>query len=560
MRDQFSIELFDSKNGVKTIKVNNYFLHSKYNPLLEAKQFAQKNYQPGCIQIIFGYGKGYIVDEIRKLANSNEKILVIDPIFEGEISCGGFELIAYENSHDTLYKQLVNSIKITDNINLIVSPNYDKIIPNEYKGFLKALNEKLHIDQVTINTFKGFQFIWHRNYINNIKSAIKDYSVKNLHNKYTCPIVIASGGPSLNKQLRLLKEIKNNIILIAAGSTINSLLMAEIEPDYVVSIDGSIQNYGHFKELTLNKSKLIYSMTNHPNIREIFSDEAYFFLNASESYLKNHLNSIVKKEVVTHSGGGSVANFAFSIALHMTTGPIAFIGQDLAYTDNKTHADNNKYLNIVDEGFKSRKNLIEATGYYGTPVLTDYPFLMMKQAFEKIKNKLAPDRKIYNCTEGGLLIEQFSNLSFERFCEKYAIKTVDNVKETEFIEENAADREQAIKKLQNENSLYNRLIKLLKENINYLSKNIFEDKFSQEILKKLEKNDKMVDKLIKQTSLTVAIQYINIEVLKYFQVKKGETSKEAYKRVYTQSDTLYKSMLKAVEEAEENINELLKSI
>ncbi|WP_036214736.1 hypothetical protein, partial [Lysinibacillus sphaericus] len=118
----------------------------------------------------------------------------------------------------------------------------------------------------------------------------------------------------------------------------------------------------------------------------------------------------------------------------------------------------------------------------------------------------------------------------------------------------------AIKKLQNENSLYNRLIKLLKENINYLSKNIFEDKFSQEILKKLEKNDKMVDKLIKQTSLTVAIQYINIEVLKYFQVKKGETSKEAYKRVYTQSDTLYKSMLKAVEEAEENINELLKSI
>ncbi|WP_068986498.1 motility associated factor glycosyltransferase family protein [Lysinibacillus xylanilyticus] len=560
MQDQFNIELFDSKNGVKTIKVNNYFLHSKYNPLLEAKQFAQKNYKPGCIQIVFGYGKGYIVDEIRKLAISNEKILVIDPIFEGDISCEGFELIAYENNQDILYKQLVNSIKVTDNINLIVSPNYDKIIPNEYKAFLKALNEKLHFDQVTINTFRGFQSVWHRNYINNIKSAIKDYSLKNLYNKYTCPIVIASGGPSLNKQLRLLKEIKNNIILIAAGSTINSLLMAEIEPDYVVSIDGSIENYGHFKELNLNKSKLIYSMTNHPNIRDVFSDDAYFFLNESDSYLKDHLKSIVKKEVVTHSGGGSVANFAFSIALHMTTGPIAFIGQDLAYTDNKTHADNNKYLNVVDEEFKSSRNLIEATGYYGIPVLTDYPFLMMKQAFEKIKSKFALDRQIYNCTEGGVLIEQFTNMPFEKFSEKYATKIVDSVRENDFIEKNVGHREQAIQKLQNEYSLYIRLVKLLKENLAYLSKNKFEDKFSQEILRKLEKNDRAVEKLTKQTSLTVAIQYINIEVLKYFQVKKGETPKEAYKRVYTQSETLYKSLLEAVEGAAKDINELLKNI
>lgn len=40
----------------------------------------------------------------------------------------------------------------------------------------------------------------------NLYYVHKDQSLKELYNKYDCPVILASGGPSLTKQLPLLKN------------------------------------------------------------------------------------------------------------------------------------------------------------------------------------------------------------------------------------------------------------------------------------------------------------------------------------------------------------------
>ena len=139
------------------------------------------------------------------------------------------------------------------------------------------------------------------------------------------------------------------MLLIVSGSTVNTLLKENIEPDYVVSIDSQEVNYNHFKDLKLKHAKLIYSMFNHYKIRESFYNDAFYFVQKNEKALASHLNNIVHTKVEGIYGGESVANYAFTIANYISSGPIALIGQDLAYTDTKSHAENNKHFKMITE-------------------------------------------------------------------------------------------------------------------------------------------------------------------------------------------------------------------
>lgn len=239
------------------------------------------------------------------------------------------------------------------------------------------------------------------------------------------PIVIASGGPSLAKQLQLLKETRESVLLIAAGSTINSLLKQNIYPDYVVSIDGTEINREHYSQLKLAKTKLVYCFTNHHEIRNEFSGSGYLFLLESEKQLnriiKNELNMSVEFPIL--KGGGTVAHFSLSFARYISDGPIALIGQDLAFTNNKSHEENNKgYKEINLEKLPENYSFVE--DYYGGKVLTNSLFLGMKQDFEKLVELLPNPKSIYNCTEGGVLISDMCNIPFKTYLEKFSSNTL----------------------------------------------------------------------------------------------------------------------------------------
>lgn len=554
-----SKEIIKTKVGIDTLKLNGYLMHSKYDPIKESERIVNENYKPNYVHILYGYGLGYIVEQFKKRMTNEDKLIVVEPFLDVEVDNKGILLINKVNSSSEIKGLLFNNISVTDKITLICSPNYDKVFTEEYKEFLNSLKDYLYIAKINENTIKISSDNWQKNYISNLKFAINDYSVKKLENIYDCPVVVASGGPSLTKQLPVLKKFRNHVIIVASGSTINSLVSAGIEPDYVVSVDGAKINFEHYKNLKTSNTSLIYLMSNYHEIRNVFHTECYFTLGHSEKNLKEHLSGVVNEEVVLFRGGPSCAHYAFDFAQYITSGPITLIGQDLAFTDNKTHADNNVLGKKIDDKKSASLNYIEVDGYHGGKVLTNYSFLSMKENFESLIYQNSNKVRLFNSTEGGAKIYGIRQISFIDFCEHYCKKNVEK-KLIEKVDRKKISKDELIQKLQLEIETYSNMILYLTDNKTIVLNNKSKTLFSNSKLKKMDKNDKKFEEAVYTTALRMSLDPINLEVLKNFKPKLNETPVEQYNRVKEQNLFFYTRMIQAIENISFYTKELIKNL
>ncbi|AJK89324.1 MULTISPECIES: motility associated factor glycosyltransferase family protein [Lysinibacillus] len=533
------VNIEESRVKLPTIKYRGVYLHSKYNPQKEAVGFIEKKYKPANIQILIGYGLGYIYNELDNKKTSQEKIIVIDPL----ISILGKsddlkDLILLDEIDEISIRKFFNEhISVIDNLNIIISINYDKVLNEDLKLILSILEEKVKSNDIVENTLQFFSSQWHENYIKNLKFAAKDNPIAQFKKSFTCPIIVASGGPSLTKQIPLLKKYRNRFILIAAGTTINSLLINDLKPDFAVSVDGGDINYKHFEKLHIEDFPLIYCPTIHYGIREKFK-EGYYFLPLIESKLMNHYKRFSKKQVDIIMDGSSVANNAYNLALMMTTGPVALIGQDLAYTNGLTHADGNlNQKNIQD----NPRRLIEREGYFGDTVLTDNVFLQMRDVFEAILQSFGAHKRSYNCTEGGLKINLFNQIPFADFLDEYAkISVPPPIKNTRSM---PIYTQELKKELSNDIYHIKELIKLFEKAITLLENNHSKTEYEVHTINKLDKIDNKIQTLLKFTSLEFAFNLINLRLFKYFKIDESLDRKQKFKVSFEQNEYMYGEML-----------------
>lgn len=565
---EINIELLDSKKGMPILKVDGYYLHSKYDPETEANRIVDMAFKEGYIHILFGFGLGYVAKKLFERSNHESKVILIDPLYN---SIKGIEGINFPNNNfeiitTTNTVELINEISSEINnldieINVICSPNYDKLCAQEYKNILEIVNKVQNMNIVLKNTGNQFAYDWTQNFYHNLCHVCKGDNLAVLEKKYECPVIIVSGGPSLTKQLPILDSIKENCIILAAGSTINSLVNYGVEPHYVISIDGGRANYDHFKSLNTRNSKLIYAMISHHKIQDEFKNEKYAFISAGEYESAEKLTKDYKIVLPFINGGASVANFALSIAQYISTGPIALIGQDLAYTNNKSHAENNKfYKEISKEDIKNR-GMFEVEGYNGQKVLTDFAFFTMKSQFETLITFVEDGRKIYNCTEGGVKLVGYSEIPFQQFVNKY----IDKGKEITLNETKITnDCKDANELLKNNLSIDLKKLKLIQKHlldIKMLLKDVeFKKEFKKTHLNKMDKADELINHHLKEINLGFISDKITVEIMNNFKKKESKTVEEEFFRVFSQNKFFYGELLQGIEFVISTINNLLSKV
>ncbi|MEK3729913.1 MULTISPECIES: 6-hydroxymethylpterin diphosphokinase MptE-like protein [Lysinibacillus] len=546
--EDLDIIYLQTKNDKPNAKVNGYFLHSNYNPEAEADKYIDKNYKEGYLNILFGYGLGYIANAIAK-KYGNTDILVYDPLFSSLNIEGKDKIEGVFSDLQDFYMRSEDYIADFDRkVNILLSPNYDKIFDKEYKEFLDFIRHIQIEDIVNENTIRFFGDLWQENYIMNLYYVHKDQSLKELYNKYDCPVILASGGPSLTKQLPLLKKLKDKCLIISAGSTINSLLAAEITPDYVVTMDGGESNYLHFKNIKNNAFDLIYGLGNAWKIERDFKGNRYSFCFYGEDSIQKRIKEGLGKDLPMLSTGGTVAITALEIASKISTGPIAIIGQDLAYTNNKSHAENNNhYSELTDEFFK-KDMTFEVEGYYGEPVKTNHQFNSMRKSIEKLYIMLHKQHKIYNCTEGGVKINGIPQLDFATFCENYMYQT-NNISKLELkneIDNSVVNYKQFMSR---EIEVYLKIKKLLVEAIQLLKEEKNNTVFSASTLKKLDKIDSKLKEYYPLVIMERIIDPITMDVMRMTIDNKHLETVEKFKQIHKQNMYLYENILEATEKS-----------
>lgn len=232
--------------------------------------------------------------------------------------------------------------------------------------------------------------------------------------------IIISTGPSLAKQLPLLKEIQNHATLMCVDASFPILEKWGIKPDVVFSIERVIETAEFYKRVSPEFQKdVIFALSSlvHPLLPRAISEGTIQMSMRPFGYTR-----FMKMEEYGYLGiGMSAANMAYELSFHGKFKNIILIGQDLAYgEDGKSHSDGHILgtLKHRDDDF-----FVEAYGGERT-IRTSKVWHMFRNFFEQ-DISVANEQGVVtvNATEGGARIHGATELSFSDAVATYVDKT-----------------------------------------------------------------------------------------------------------------------------------------
>ncbi|HED8511589.1 TPA: motility associated factor glycosyltransferase family protein [Campylobacter upsaliensis] len=260
-----------------------------------------------------------------------------------------------------------------------------------------------------------------RQYVYNLDSMIKNPSLKELLAKRGAKFkscVIVSTGPSLSKQLPLLKEVQERVVIFAADSAYPILMQNDIVPDYVCMVERTDFTAEFFKHDFGNKDDkttfLLASLV-HPNAIEYLEKRGRNYI-----LIPKHLNFaqyVDLKAFALLSSAVSVAHMALALALELEFKELVFIGQDLAYDDvGHSHPKDYQHsANFESEAYEK----IKVVAYGGEDFVESHEiWIFFRQILEDLV-KYVVSAKIYNTTQGGARIEGMIEKPFSECCKDF---------------------------------------------------------------------------------------------------------------------------------------------
>jgi hypothetical protein len=580
-----SFEIIKAKDGNDTLVYmddrKRYFLHSSYYPDKEAKEWADAiQLDDESIIIVYGIGLGYHINYLVSRLLPNNKLILIEPsnnIFQFALNNGCYNRFKNrENIYSIVGEESEEKLNIIlqsyipwnnfENVAYKEFKQYPSVFKEYYEKFNKCLLETINLMRINRNTALYFAEQWQSNFIENLKFVFNSVPVRSFFDVFkNIPAVIVSAGPSLDKNIEQLKEAKDKCVIICVGTALKVLLKKNIEPDFVVSIDGGENNFKHFDGCKVN-SPLVYGLTLHPKILKEYGGPLIIAEIAS-TYTKL-LSDKLSLDFGKLSTGPSVANLSLDFTYMLGCNPIVFIGQDLAYSDHRTHASGTTYEKDRIKGNSDEKEYIYVDGNYKDKVLTDRVLLSFKTWFENYIYG-HQDRKYINATEGGAFIKGSKIMSFKNVIEQYmgrelniyliindVLKNGKIKLEQKQINSFRKEFKDTIKKLKRVKIDCIRGAKLSKKMYNEYQMAVNAD--VSHITSILDKIDKRLKN--SKDSFVYISSILNIvitKILKGFKPEKDETEKQKKLRIAMMSYTLYQGIYEAIEKSEDGLEKLL---
>ncbi|EAW7444843.1 motility associated factor glycosyltransferase family protein, partial [Campylobacter jejuni] len=252
-------------------------------------------------------------------------------------------------------------------------------------------------------------------------------------NKFDNAIVV-SAGPSLTKQLPLLKAYQDKAVVFCADGALSMLEKEGVVPDYVLNIDFEDLPLRFFKNKQNKLSLNILSCATHPSLVH-FLDNKSVILRDDPLYQSFNLNDFGYIDTGTH-----VSHFSYTLALALGFKNIIMIGQDLAFDEKgNSHSKGFSY----GEQFSGEKTVptLKTQAYGGKgEVLTHITWNDYRVKLEYLFACNDQKAKFYNATEGGARINFTEELSFKECCEKLLTKEKPKFELPKSLTKNRSDK------------------------------------------------------------------------------------------------------------------------
>ncbi len=447
------------------VKENNFynflykgkFLHNPLNPIGEASEiFDMAENSPVAIHLIYGIGLGYLFQVTS--AKSQGTVILYEP--DLNILRTAFTLVDFSSDI------LKNNVFITDNYNEACEYIYQKSNMKNTPLLLsttayRELNEDKFNDLVTylqqeVGRYSlDLKYTQERFYelilktLGNIPKMIKEIPVAEFKDFYKGKTaVVVSAGPTLDRNIKTIKQYRENIVLVAVGTAMKALSANNIKPDFLCIIEANDCSK-QIQGLDLKDVNFITEPYANPNLRKFEYQNTY--LHISKNLPTNEIwQDISGTSTAEYASKGTVSYTALNVARILGCSKIILVGQDLAYIEGQCYSKDSAYKDLVckynenlkkweitadnfenfcmslgnyeDEEVRKRvalerinalnNSLYYVKGINGDMIPTESVYAAFIQPLSEF-TEIYPDREYINTSLVGAQIDGFKNVSLE---------------------------------------------------------------------------------------------------------------------------------------------------
>lgn len=451
--DADNVKVLESPCGCKVMALKtgkDYYIqvNSAYDPVSEAKDIISSidfDINRSFI-IVYGLGLGYHLQEIVKRINEKTLVLVVeDDINILSAAMENRDLsneIKHENVwwiHDDNIERCRQSLSKALSFNMFNMLKIQLVtLPIVYHKYIKNIRYMLEFIDNYKNT-KLFSIgndvedtlIGLRNNLLNIDHLITNPSIAKIKEKFghmykNKPAIVVASGPSLNKNIHLLKDARGKALILSCDGSVKPLIKHGIMPDAMMSVERIYKTFEAFYKDEDIPEEIVLACP--PVVRnEIFEkikSKKLSMLKKGES-LNQWLNKLTGAGTVFC--GASVAHAAYGLARELGCNPIILVGQDLAYSkEGFSHGNGIAVNQKVD--FLNAKNIVYVKDYEGNDIPSTYVWKMFLNIFEEVISRDV-DVKCIDATEGGARISGTEIMSLREAIDKYCIEDVISLRE-----------------------------------------------------------------------------------------------------------------------------------
>ncbi len=479
-----TLKLIQNENGINFTKDEILLYQNPNQELLENLSLFQNEYAKYPVLFFYGFGNGMLYKGLCENKNHQHIVVFEDDLeilaltfhlFDFSEALKNEKLILFHTQTlntaqlSTLfsYEIIQKSVKI---FNLFIhSDFYQKFQSTQIQNTNTRLIEMIRFIVLNKGNDPHDSLVGIKHTLDNLPKMLNHGIFQEFLKERRAKVknaIIVSTGPSLIKQLPLLKKYANKATIFCADSAYVILGKYGIKPDYVCMLERDDivskcfdNDFGDFNKGIL----FILASVVHKEVLDFLEKDQRTYMLVHRPL--NFAASLKLDEYGYLGVGHSVSNMIYELAGALRFENIIFIGQDLAYGEDgsshpKEHIHGSQGEEIRGESYTL------AYGGKGK-VRTQLTWNLFRQAFEKdifwAKEKL--NITTYNCTEGGARIEGTIEKPFLWACENLLDKDLNKP----FDFPKILDKKQAKEKLEKTKK--------------YLQKNILE---SKEFIKKAQ--------------------------------------------------------------------------
>jgi len=427
------------------------YYHSSFDPVREAVKFIE-SHDIGRFEnfIVYGFGLGYHLVELVKRAGPGSRILVFekDPsILHGALKNldlapvflhPGFRLILEPSKSEI--ESILEDDRTDFSLESFLTLTLKSVVETD-RSYYVDLEQKIHQvfrqTKIDFRTRSARSRIFHRNIADNWDHILQSAGVSCMGNAFKgVPGIIVAAGPSLDKNIGLLKHARDRAVLITVGTALRPVLNSGVIPDFAVAIDPD--------EITPK----LFNRVQYPEDLWLVFDPCVpeaVVAKFDQRTLAVDSNVYLSQWISRYNGPKgtpglqfSVAHTAFFFARFLGCDPVILVGQDLAFNHYRLHCTdthyNQEHQDRMDRGLtlqdldhqkyrRFAETLTPTMDIFGLPSFTTASMDTYNAVFSDAVRKKT---RIFNATEGGSPIPGVPTLTLREAIHLYCDSPVKN--------------------------------------------------------------------------------------------------------------------------------------